>query len=130
MKILLVYNPHAAHGRARAQLPAVLSSFTQAGINADLRLTERPGHATQIVEEARLEDYDGVVAAGGDGALFEVLNGYYLNQSTRRAPLGVLPIGTGNAFARDIDLDGSRWQEGVACIAGGRTRKAESRSCR
>jgi diacylglycerol kinase (ATP) len=125
MRILLVYNPQAAHGRARALLPAVLSSFTEAGVEAVLRLTERPGHAVQIVEEAHLQDYDGVVAAGGDGALFEVVNGYYLNPSTRRIPLGVLPIGTGNAFARDIDLDGSRWQEGVACIAGGRTRKAD-----
>ena len=125
MKTLLVYNPHAAHGRARAMLPAVLSAFKEAGIDVVLRLTERPGHATQIVEEARLEDYDGLVAAGGDGTLFEVVNGYYLNTSTRRIPLGVLPIGTGNAFARDIDLDGSRWQEAVACIAGGRTRKAD-----
>ena len=69
------------------------------------------------------EGFDLVVAAGGDGTLFEVLNGYYLNHNPRRVPLGVLPVGTGNAFARDLALGSDRWQEAVQVIAAARTKR-------
>jgi diacylglycerol kinase (ATP) len=123
MKILLVFNPHAANGRAGSLLAGVLAAFSEAGVEVDLRSTVGPGHATRLVAEAAFGDYDGVVAGGGDGTLFEVLNGYYLNRSSRRVPLGVLPVGTGNAFARDLDLASEKWREAVAVIAGSRSRK-------
>jgi YegS/Rv2252/BmrU family lipid kinase len=123
MKILLVFNPHAANGRVGSLLPGVLAAFSEAGVEVDLRSTVGPGHATRLVAEAAFDDCDGVVAAGGDGTLFEVLNGYYLNRSPRRVPLGVLPVGTGNAFARDLDVASEKWREAVAVIAVSRTRK-------
>ena len=123
MKILLVFNPHAANGRARGMLPAVRAAFLEAGVQMDLRCTTGPGHAARIAAEEPLGHVDGVVAAGGDGTLFEVLNGYYLNHSPRRVALGVLPVGTGNAFARDLDLTSEKWQEAVQVIASARTKK-------
>jgi diacylglycerol kinase (ATP) len=123
MKALLVYNPHAAHGRAKTTLPAVLAAFSEAGAEVDLRTTVEPGHATRMVAEADFGACDAVVAAGGDGTLFEVLNGYYLNRSSRRVPLGVLPIGTGNAFARDLDLGNDGWHGAVRAIAASHTRR-------
>jgi len=125
MKILLVYNPQAAHARARALLPEVTAAFSRAGVEADVRLTEGPGHAVRIAAAARFADYDGIVAAGGDGTLFEVINGYYENASPRRISIGVLPVGTGNAFARDIGLVSGGWSDAVGMIAGGKTRKAD-----
>jgi diacylglycerol kinase (ATP) len=123
MRILLVFNPHAANGRAKSLLPAVRAAFSEAGVEIDLRSTTGPGHATRLAAEADYGGCDGVVAAGGDGTLFEVLNGYYLNHSARRVPLGVLPVGTGNAFARDLDLSGDGWREAVRVIAASRTKK-------
>jgi diacylglycerol kinase (ATP) len=125
MKLLLVYNPHAANRRAARLLPAVKKHFAQHNVSVDLRLTASPGHAVAIVAEADFENYQGVIAAGGDGTLFEAVNGYYRNRSGRRIPLGVLPIGTGNAFARDLNLDSGRLEEAVAIIAGGRTRRVD-----
>ena len=125
MKVLLVYNPQAGNGRSRALLPAVIAAFREAGIEAVLHLTERPGHAEQIAAEASFGEYQGIVAAGGDGTLFEVVNGYYRNPSPRRIPLGVVPIGTGNAFARDMALATDQTREAVAFISGGRTRRVD-----
>ena len=125
MKVLLVYNPNAAHRRAEKLLPEVTALFRQKGIEVDLRLTERPGHALEIVRQASFGEYDGLVAAGGDGTLFEAVNGYYANSTSPRLPIGVLPTGTGNAFARDLELDASRWQEAVQIIALQRTRKVD-----
>jgi diacylglycerol kinase (ATP) len=125
MRVLLVYNPQAGHGRSRGLIPQVLARFREAGIEVVTRLTESPGHAERIAAEAPLGDFQGIVAAGGDGTLFEVLNGYYRNTSARRIPLGVIPIGTGNAFARDISLGTDQVREAVAFIGGGRTRRVD-----
>ena len=125
MNVMLVYNPHAANRRAAKLLPAVKALFAKHKIDIDLRLTASPGHAVDIVREASFDDYQGVIAAGGDGTLFEAVNGYYRNTSSRRIPLGVLPIGTGNAFARDLDLDSGRLEEAVAIIARSRPRRVD-----
>ncbi len=117
MNILLVYNPYAGHQRAKKLLPQVESALVKNNITFDLALTDYPEHATEIVKQTDFKIYDGIVAAGGDGTLFEVINGYFKNTSKVKIPLGILPLGTGNAFARDIELDVSRWQEAINIIA-------------
>lgn len=117
VKVLLVYNNMAAHKRAKKILPEVEAKFDAKKIEFDLRITDYPEHAIDIVRSADFSQYDGVVAGGGDGTLFEVINGYYQNPADDKIPLGILPVGTGNAFARDLDLDASRWPEAVDVIA-------------
>ena len=73
----MVFNPHAAFGRARRLLARVnraLENFAQ----VDVLQTTGPGDAARRVAEATLTDYDGLIAAGGDGTLFEVLNLRYI----------------------------------------------------
>ena len=125
MKVLLVYNPYAGHKRAKKILPQVEALFTEKKIDFDLRLTDYPKHAVEIVRQANFHQYDGVVASGGDGTLFEVVNGYFQNPSKKRIPLGILPTGTGNAFARDLNLDASRWQDAVGVIRLAKPRKVD-----
>lgn len=125
MKVLLVYNPYAGHKRAKKILPQVEALFTEKKIDFDLRLTDYPKHAVEIVRQANFHQYDGVVASGGDGTLFEVVNGYFQNPSKKRIPLGILPTGTGNAFARDLNLDVSRWQDAVGVIRLAKPRKVD-----
>ena len=125
MKILLIYNPFAGHKRATKILPQVEAKFTQQKIDFDLHLTNYPEHAREIVRESDFRQYDGLVAAGGDGTLYEVINGYYRNPLKKKIPLGILPIGTGNAFVRDLDLDASRWEEAVEVISHNKPRKVD-----
>ena len=88
MKILLVYNPKAANGRSTRSLDRVVGLFSARGVDIDLRLTDGPGRATELVGACDLSAYDGVVAAGGDGTLFEVLNGLMNNHGSGR-PFGL-----------------------------------------
>ncbi|NOX37277.1 MAG: diacylglycerol kinase family lipid kinase [Calditrichaeota bacterium] len=125
MRLLLVYNPRAANWRARKLLPEVEAEFDRYGVAFDLALTDYPEHAVEIVRNADFSRYDGIVAAGGDGTLFEVINGYFRNTGSKKIPLGILPIGTGNAFARDLELEASRWKEAVSIIVGGKTRTVD-----
>ena len=125
MKVLLVYNPFAGHGRAKKILPEVEAELTKYNIEFDLRLTDYPEHATEIIKAAKLKTYDAIIAAGGDGTLFEIINGCYMNSTREKPPLGILPIGTGNAVARDLELHVSKWKEAIEIIAQMKPRKVD-----
>lgn len=125
MKILLIYNAHAGHQKAKRLLSSVKTKFKQVHIDFDLLLTEYQDHAVEMVKSLNFNHYDGLIAAGGDGTLFEVINGYYQNDSQKRIPIGVLPVGTGNAFARDLNLDSSQWAEAIEIIGKQKPRKVD-----
>lgn len=59
----------------------------------------RPGHAVDL---AAVSDADVTLAVGGDGTAHEVANG--LLRRSQRPVMGVLPVGTGNDFARALGL--------------------------
>ncbi len=125
MKILLIYNPFSAHGRARRLLPQIQKIFIEKGIDLDVKLTKYPTNATEIAREIDFSQYDGIAAGGGDGTLFEVINGYFRNKGAGSIPLGVLPVGTGNAFAKDLKLDNTKWIEAIDIMAANKTRKVD-----
>ncbi len=125
MKVLLVYNNFAGGGKAKKTLPLVESLFNKHKIDFDLLHTDYPKHGIEIVGNADFSQYDGVVAAGGDGTMFEVINGYFKNSSAKRIPLGILPVGTGNAFARDLELSNSKIEEAVKIISKSNLRKVD-----
>lgn len=125
MKLLLVFNPRAAGGRAGKLLPAIQARLKEAGVQHEIIPTQYPGHAEQLVRDADLSGFDGVAVAGGDGTLFHALNGLMAHPAQARIPLGLVPVGTGNAFARDIGLGPDTWQQGIAQIAAGNIRRVD-----
>lgn len=58
--------------------------------------------AQQKAFEAKKEDYDFVVAVGGDGTVNEVVSGLHLSGSG--LPLAILPSGTSNDFAISVGI--------------------------
>jgi diacylglycerol kinase (ATP) len=130
MKILLVANPHAGHGRGGRMLNEVEEVCRNLGLDVDTRLTEQPGHATEIIEAEDLAPFDGVVATGGDGTVFEAVNGLFRNPAGPAIPFGVLPMGTGNSFSLDLGLKRGDVRGALRLVAGGTTRKVDVGHCR
>jgi diacylglycerol kinase (ATP) len=124
LKLLLVFNPHAAVGRAARLLPALRMAMRPFA-TLEVLETRGNGDAADRVARADLAGFDGLIAAGGDGTLFEVLNGLYAHPADRRIPLGVVPVGTGNAFARDLGLRPGDWEKGVGIVRAGRQRRVD-----
>jgi YegS/Rv2252/BmrU family lipid kinase len=116
LKVFIVYNPRAANGKAKKLLQKIEDYLKDKNYDYDLQLTEYPHHAKEMVRNTDFLKYDGIIAAGGDGTLFDVINGYYQNSSYKKIPIGVLPVGTGNAFIRDMDLDNTQWRESLDII--------------
>jgi diacylglycerol kinase (ATP) len=66
----------------------------------ELAITYDAGDAAAFAADAADRGVDVVVAVGGDGTLNEVVNGL----DGRDTPLGVVPLGTANDFARQIGV--------------------------
>jgi YegS/Rv2252/BmrU family lipid kinase len=117
MNVLIIYNPHAGGGRAAKLLPRVKEYCEKVGLQASFELTKYPGHAVEIAAHANMTPYDAVIASGGDGTLYEVLNGYYMNKAQLKPPMGLIPNGTGNAFTKELSLSRDDWQQAIDIIA-------------
>ena len=122
MEVLIVYNPQAGGGRAGRLLPAIRAYLEERAITAEFVMTQAHGHAATLVENADLNPFAAVVAAGGDGTLFEVLNGLLRNPGTHKPALGLIPNGTGNAFMKELGLRQSDWRKAIDIIALGQAR--------
>lgn len=125
MKLLIIFNPRAAYGRSVKKLPAIKSKFESLGIKVTIIPTTHGGHGTELVAGTDLSAYDGLLAAGGDGTVFEVLNGLYLHPKPERIPLGLLPMGTGNAFVRELALQADALTDAIELIHRGHTREVD-----
>lgn len=62
--------------------------------------TEHAGHGEELARQFARMGFDAVVAVGGDGTVNEVARGV---RDTETA-LGVIPIGSGNGFARHLNI--------------------------
>jgi diacylglycerol kinase (ATP) len=103
---LLIHNPNAGNGGGgrRRMLDEARRIFSFAGIEAELTETRGPGDATDIASRASAEGRQLVIACGGDGTLNEVVNGLAGQQNGHRVPLALLPGGTANVLAKELDL--------------------------
>ena len=105
-KYKIIANPNAGHGKGARAIPEIERELTRLGLDFDLVRTEFVGHGIRLAHAAALEDYDVIVAAGGDGTVNEVLNGLMEARlvSQNRPALGILCTGRGNDFGPCINI--------------------------
>jgi YegS/Rv2252/BmrU family lipid kinase len=70
-----------------------------------VRVTDDEGDTVRFAREAGAAGADLVVAAGGEGAINEVVNGLREAGALERTTLAVVPTGTGNNFASNVGID-------------------------
>jgi YegS/Rv2252/BmrU family lipid kinase len=103
-KPAIIVNPHAGQKaglRVNAFGPTDLREvLARQGIDADLWLTARPDHATELAEQAAREGRPLVVAAGGDGTVAEAAAGLVGSETK----LGVMPLGSIMNLARMLGI--------------------------
>jgi diacylglycerol kinase (ATP) len=100
--VALIYNPVSGQLSARreAALEAALAVFREAGVTAELFVSNTPTGAITCTKEAIRSGFDTVLACGGDGTVHAILQTLVGTQ----VALGVIPLGTANALAADLGL--------------------------
>jgi len=94
--IAFIVNPAAGNGKAYKMIPKIEKYMNEKNIKYKFFITKYPGHGTVLAREAIKDDFEIVVAVGGDGTVHEVINGI----RDSNVALGIIPLGTGNDFAR------------------------------
>ena len=122
--ILLIANPAAQNGNgAAAAQRAVGLLRAQLGEDAVvLARTAGPRHASEIAERA--EGCSTVIALGGDGVIHEVAGGLMRRPAARRPALGVIPVGSGNDYARTLGVS-TKVDEACAQLLGAEARPVD-----
>lgn len=122
-KLLFIYNPHAGRGQVRGKLAGILNAFTKAGCLVTVYPTQGPGDASRAARELAPQ-FDRVACSGGDGTLHEVVTGLMELPQSSRPPIGYLPAGTTNDYARNLNLP-KRMEEMAALAASGEPRPVD-----
>jgi diacylglycerol kinase (ATP) len=101
-KAALLYNPDSGGRRARRQaaLESVLKLLRAAGVETELVLSHSRSDAAEQTRQAIASGCDTIFACGGDGTVHNIVQA--LAHSS--AGLAILPMGTANALAHDLNL--------------------------
>ncbi|MFN3420378.1 MAG: diacylglycerol/lipid kinase family protein, partial [Armatimonadota bacterium] len=97
--VLLIVNPHSGGGKGQKWMPRLERALKRRGWKVQTVLTERQGDAMNAVKESAA---DLILVAGGDGVFHDAINGLW--QSGKTVPIGLIPIGTGNVFAANMNI--------------------------
>lgn len=119
--MLVIANPRAGHGRGARVLAGLLKSLEERGIAHAAAVSQQPGDVAEIAARAVREGASPLVLVGGDGTLFEAVNG--MARAGRFLPVAQIPVGTGNSFIKDLGINTP--EQGLAALVQGRTRAVD-----
>ena len=97
-KVHVIINP--ASGGDEPVVNTLNRVFAAHDVAWDVSITHGPGDAERLAREAVAAGVDLVAGYGGDGTVMEIANGLV----DSHVPLGVLPGGTGNSVAKELNM--------------------------
>ena len=99
-KVFIIQNPVAGTQPAEDVVAAIEDYFKAQECEFKIHQTEEDENVAEIVARAKTEGFDLFVAAGGDGTVSDVAT----ELVGGKIPMAILPVGTGNALARDLNI--------------------------
>ncbi len=99
----VIYNPTSGREQIKKSLPDILKVYEDAGYDTSAYCTTTdPLSARKEAKRCSADQFDLVVAAGGDGTINEVING--IAESKIRPKVAIIPAGTTNDYARALHI--------------------------
>jgi len=105
-RVHLIINPFSGKKKGVEIGSFVEEELSNSNILVEKHITQEPIHAISIIKDLGLEVGDSIVTIGGDGTLCEVITGLMSrdDESSKDIPLGLVPAGTGNSQANDMEI--------------------------
>ena len=101
-KIKLVYNSGAGQSKFTYFLDPILEKFMENGFEVSVFRVGENTDFDEFIKECDDEKVYGIVVAGGDGTINRVVN--VMMKYKIKTPLGIIPAGTSNDFAKHIKM--------------------------
>ena len=112
---LLIINPVSGRKKIKPLLYKVVDLFCKHGRKTTIFITSGPREATEIVKE-HSRGCERIICCGGDGTLNEIFTG--LMETKTNVPVGYIPTGTTNDFAKTHNLPRNIAKAAVAALEG------------
>jgi diacylglycerol kinase (ATP) len=116
----VIFNPASGRGRGKRRIEVYKRLLVAQLSDVTFAESAGPGGERELAEQATHDEYDVVVAVGGDGTWSTVAD-RLIASGRDDVALGVLPNGTGNDFGRSLGLDPSDAETAVRILAAGHT---------
>ena len=104
-KMLLIINPISGKGLGKKFAFGLISFFSKEGFIVTVHPTEESSSKNVEFIKNNVSKHDVLVCCGGDGTLNETISGLISSQCN--IPLGYIPLGTTNDFARTLGISSS-----------------------
>lgn len=101
-KVKLIYNSGAGQSKFTYFLDTIIEQFMQNDIEVSIFRAGEKASLEDFLKDADKENLYGIIVAGGDGTLNRVVN--IMMKYGIKTPLGVIPAGTSNDFAKHINM--------------------------
>ena len=102
-KYYLLVNPKGGHKKGLDIYEKVKHVFFNSEIELTVLHTKYAGHSFDFANTLDFDGYDGLCAIGGDGTMYEIINGMLKRDDEQKIPIGLITGGTGNSFMYDVD---------------------------
>ena len=117
MTTVLLVNPAAGHGRGARVSAAAIRAARRTWRGVESIRTGGPGDGVRLAAEVARAGVERLIVVGGDGSVHEAANGLLTSGVADPPPLGVVPVGTGNDFARSLGTRHSNPARAIATLA-------------
>lgn len=101
MSVAVIINPNSGPRSRAERRQHAADLLAAAGEPGEIFVTERRGHAHDIARAAAAGGARLVIAWGGDGTINEVASALIGSETA----LGIIPSGSGNGLARELQID-------------------------
>ncbi|HET9494737.1 MAG TPA: diacylglycerol kinase family protein [Chloroflexia bacterium] len=123
--VMVICNPVSGGGRGLTLLPLVRRTLESAGVRYVAGTTGGRWHAAQLARSAVEGGCSAVIAIGGDGTLFEVVNGVmYPGEGAGDTAVGLVMAGRGSDFGRSLGIPFDA-EVAASQLLEGRTRRVD-----
>ncbi len=99
-KIQFIINPISGVGRHKLIEKYIDKKIDTTVFDYDISYTKQPFHGTQIAGESIKNNYEIIVAVGGDGSINEIAQKLIGSNTI----LGIIPTGSGNGLAHHLNI--------------------------
>jgi len=122
----IIVNPTSGMGKAKRNWKKIYALLDKYELNYEYKFSEYSKHETELVKEAIRKGYRKIISIGGDGTLFNILNGVMIQQfiNPLDIEIGVIPIGTGNDWTRSHIIP-RNFEKAIQIIKAGKTVKQD-----
>lgn len=101
-KIKLIYNSGAGQSKFKYFLDPIIEKFMDNDIEVSIFRAANNTNLYEFLKDVDKDGYSAIVVAGGDGTVNRVVN--VMMKNNIKTPLGVIPAGTSNDFARHLKM--------------------------